>query len=212
MDHSSQRAVLMQFAKAPVPGQVKTRLLPVLSAQAACDLHCDLVRHTCQMLLESRLGEVQLWVDSDAEHSLFRGLVQAGVSGPLMQEGVDLGARMQHALAAGLCEYGAAVLVGSDCPGLTHAYLERALAALAEVELVVGPALDGGYVLLAMRQEHPWLFNEMQWGEEHVLAETLRRAKRQKVEVRLLEPLPDIDRPEDLQYWQGLQQTGGNPA
>ena len=212
MGGSDQRAVIMQFAKAPVPGKVKTRLLPALSAQAACDLHCDLVRHTCQVLLESRLGDVQLWVDSDADNPLFQSLVQSGVAGPLMQAGDDLGARMQHALATGLCEYDAVVLVGSDCPGLTRAYLERALSALAEVELVVGPALDGGYVLLAMRQEHPWLFNEMRWGGEDVLAETLRRAERQRVELRLLEPLPDIDRPEDLRYWHGLQLAGDNQA
>ena len=201
-------SVLMQFAKAPVPGKVKTRLLPALSAQAACDLHCDLVRHTAGILLDSGLGDVQIWVDDDLHNPLFHGLMSAGVSAGLIQQGEDLGERMQAALATSLREYDAALLVGSDCPGLTPEYLGGALLALTEVELVVGPALDGGYVLLAMRRELPWLFGQMDWGGDNVLAETLRRAARNGVEVRLLEPLADIDRPEDLQYWRSLQQAG----
>lgn len=205
---SGLNSVLMQFAKAPVPGRVKTRLMPVLSAQAACDLHCDLVRHTARILLDSGLGDVQIWVDGDLANPLFQGLFSMGVSSGVLQQGASLGERMQAALAASLREYDAALLVGSDCPGLTPAYLSEALSALAEVELVVGPALDGGYVLLAMRAELPWLFGEMNWGGDDVLAETLKRAAHHGVEVRLLEPLADIDRPEDLQYWRGLEQAG----
>jgi len=201
-------SVLLQFAKAPVPGKVKTRLLPALSAQAACDLHCDLVRHTAGILLDSDLGDVQIWVDDDLANPLFQRLLSAGFSEGLIQQGEDLGERMQAALAASLREYDAALLVGSDCPGLTPEYLSEALLALAEVELVVGPALDGGYVLLAMRRELPWLFRKMNWGGDDVLAETLTRAADHGVEVRLLEPLADIDRPEDLQYWRGLQRAG----
>ncbi|MEP4485083.1 MAG: TIGR04282 family arsenosugar biosynthesis glycosyltransferase [Halioglobus sp.] len=200
--------VFIQFAKAPVPGKVKTRLLPALTAQAACDLHCDLVRHTAGILLGSGLGDVQIWVDDDLDNALFQELLTLGVSAGFIQQGEDLGERMQAALAVNLDEYDAAVLVGSDCPGLSPEYLQDALLALGKAELVVGPALDGGYVLLAMRREFPWLFTQMKWGGDDVLAETLKRAEKHGVNVRLLKPLADIDRPEDLQHWHSVQRSG----
>ncbi|MEP6390809.1 MAG: TIGR04282 family arsenosugar biosynthesis glycosyltransferase [Halioglobus sp.] len=199
--------VFIQFAKAPVPGKVKTRLLSALTAQAACDLHCDLVRHTASILLDSSLGDVQIWADDDLENGLFQDLLGLGVSAGFIQQGEDLGERMQTALAVSLDEYDAAVLVGSDCPGLSPQYLQHALLALGEADLVVGPALDGGYVLLAMRREFPWLFTQMNWGGDDVLAQTLSRAEMHGINVRLLEPLADIDRPEDLQHWHAVQRN-----
>lgn len=199
--------VLMQFAKAPVPGKVKTRLLPALTAQSACNLHCELVRHTAGILLDAKLGDVQIWVDDQLDNPLFQDLLNSGVTAGFIQQGEDLGERMQSALAASLRDYDAALLVGSDCPGLTAEYLRGALTALDEAELVVGPALDGGYVLLAMRTEFAWLFTQMQWGGDDVLAQTLKRAATHGINVRLLEPLADIDRPEDLQHWYGIRRV-----
>jgi glycosyltransferase A (GT-A) superfamily protein (DUF2064 family) len=95
------------------------------------------------------------------------------------------------------------VLIGTDCPDLGSSHVRDALAGLDEVEVVLGPARDGGYYLLATRRALPMLFDGIEWGAADVLDRTLRRARRANLSVRLLEPLADVDRPEDLAIWEG---------
>lgn len=202
----TERVLLQQFAKAPVPGRVKTRMLPTLSAQEACDLHETLVRWTCATLVDSALGAVELWVAGDSRHALFRQCALSGQLALRQQTGGDLGVRMRHALNDGLARADRVLLVGSDCPALCRQYLLQALAALEEVDLVLGPALDGGYVLIGARAPVDAVFVDIAWGSSQVLVETLARARAAHISVKQLHALADIDRPEDLQHWEALKQ------
>lgn len=204
----AESVLLQQFAKAPEPGRVKTRMQPQLSALEACALHEELVRWTCETLLDSALGAVELWVAGDPAHALFRDCAALGQLTLRRQAGADLGMRMQHALNDGLARADRVLLVGSDCPGLTAPYLREALRALDDAELVLGPALDGGYVLIGAKRPVEAVFEDIAWGSSRVLADTLARALAAGITLQQLPALQDIDRPEDLGHWRTLQQRG----
>ncbi|MFO7552426.1 MAG: TIGR04282 family arsenosugar biosynthesis glycosyltransferase [Haliea sp.] len=208
MDPVAERVVLQQFARAPEPGRVKTRMLSQLSATEACALHSELVLWTCQTLFESALGAVELWVAGDTGHALFRDCASLGQLALRQQAGADLGERMRHALNDGLARADRVLLVGSDCPGLGGRYLQQALAALDAADLVLGPALDGGYVLIGAKRPVDAVFAGVGWGSSRVLVETLARAQAARLAVARLQPLQDIDRPGDLPHWQALRQRG----
>lgn len=202
----TERVLLQQFAKAPEPGRVKTRMLPQLSALEACALHEELVRWTCGTLLDSALGAVELWVAGDPAHALFLDCASLGQLTLRRQAGADLGMRMQYALNDGLARADRVLLVGSDCPGLAAPYLLEALRALDDADLVLGPALDGGYVLIGAKRPVDAVFVDIGWGGSRVLADTLARALAAGMTVQQLEALQDIDRPEDLGHWRTLRQ------
>jgi hypothetical protein len=114
----------------------------------------------------------------------------------------DLGARLRQAVGQAFVD-GAerAVVIGSDCPGLGARQVRQAAALLEQADLVVGPATDGGYYLLGLRRPVPDIFSGMAWGSDAVCAQTLAAAARLGLEHRLLEPLSDVDRGEDLTVW-----------
>ncbi|NQX90035.1 MAG: glycosyltransferase [Halioglobus sp.] len=201
--------MLLQFARAPVKGRVKTRMLPYLSAAGACDLHCDLVRWTCERLLGSALGDVEVHVAGNLEHALFAECRALGAADIVPQRGDDLGERMHRALRDALLRYRTVILVGSDCPGIDAAYLQRAAFALQEAPLVVGPATDGGYVMLGARTLVSSLFRAMPWGTDRVYAQTRSALSRAGLRWAELPALADIDRPEDLPVWEALQRDTG---
>ena len=193
-------SLLAQLAKAPVPGRVKTRLFGAISPETAASLHAAMVRRICHAASLSNADRVELWVDGDGQSPLFDDCLQFDRVELRRQRGDDLGARMGYIVEEGFAAgFGRVVLIGSDSPGLTAAYLNKAIGALSDAELVIGPALDGGYVLLGTSRPIPELFVDMPWGSDRVLEMTLHRLTQKKVEVTVLEPLPDIDRPEDLQ-------------
>lgn len=201
---ASGNTLLIQFARSPVVGGVKTRMTPCLSPQQACDLHQKLVLWTCRTLLEAQLGTVELAIAGDDAHPLFSQCLEFGVSALTRQRGEDLGENMYCAMAEGLSRYEKVVLVGSDCPSMDEDYLATAVAALERVPLVLGPANDGGYVLIGARQVSPVLFDGVSWGGPDVFASTAERLQQLGWHWEALASLPDIDRPEDLPIWQAL--------
>lgn len=203
MGNARGDTLLIQFAREPVVGAVKTRMIPHLSPAQACELHSQLVLWTCQRLLASRLGTVQIAVAGDPGHSLFTGF--EGVATLTRQRGRDLGERMCHALAEGLAHYSRVLLVGSDCPAIDGSYLEAALAALEREPLVLGPAEDGGYVLVGARELCREMFEDIPWGAATVYAETAERLRSKGRSWAVLPAVADIDRPEDLATWRELQ-------
>ncbi|MEQ8263519.1 TIGR04282 family arsenosugar biosynthesis glycosyltransferase [Pseudohaliea sp.] len=193
---------LLQFAREPVPGRVKTRMQPVLDAAGACELHSALLTHTARQLATVDCCERELWVAGDPSHPVLAHAAALGGAAVRRQQGADLGERMLHALATALADSPRVVLVGSDCPGLDDAYVEAAFAALATADVVLGPALDGGYVLIGVRRVDALLFRGVDWSTSKVLAQTLARVDALGWRAALLEPRRDIDRPEDLAAWQ----------
>lgn len=195
---------LVVFARYPKPGRVKTRLMPALGARGAAALQRQLTRHILRVAQAFvRTREAQLTVCfTGGPVSRMEQVFGAGFTYHPQVEG-DLGHRMFTAgadcLQAGSSQV---VLIGSDCPGITGATLAGAFQALADNDLVLGPAMDGGYYLIGFKALHPQLFQGIAWGTATVLADTRKRAATSGLQVALLEPLSDIDRPEDLRFWE----------
>lgn len=201
--------LLIQFARSPHKGRVKTRMIPHLSAAGARDLHCELVLWTCRGLLGSGLGDVEVHVAGEIEQPLFTECRSLGAAEIAQQQGADLGERMYHAVCESLERYRSVILVGSDCPGIDATYLRRAVFALQEAPLVLGPATDGGYVMIGAREIESDIFRDVPWGTDKVYARTRSALHRMGLMWAELPSLPDIDRPEDLPVWEGLKRDGG---
>ena len=185
------------FAKAPVAGEVKTRLIPVLGPEGAARLHETLVRHALAVAVSAGVGPVELWCAPDARHPFFAlCATQFGVR-LREQRGDDLGSRMAEAFRAALGDNAALVVIGSDCPALTARQLHAAAQALATHPAVFSPAEDGGYVLVGLSRPDPGIFSGIAWGGTGVMAQTRARLKSAGIRWTELETLWDIDRPED---------------
>ena len=186
------------FAKAPVAGYAKTRLAPALGAEGAARLAERLIGHALAEACAAGLGAVELCCAPDAHHPSLAALAARHAVERSAQGDGDLGARMARALTRRLATSDRALLVGSDIPDLDAAYLRNAARALDRCDAVFGPALDGGYTLVGLRAPQPALFEGIAWGGASVMGETLARAAALGLAHRALEPLADIDTPDDL--------------
>ena len=186
---------LVIFARLPVPGKAKTRLVPMLGEEGAARVYARLLQHTLDVARESGLS-VQLRV-TGGEKAAFAQLYGADITIVEQGEG-DLGARMARVAAP-------ALIIGSDCPGMTPPLLRSAAEALSDRRVVLGPASDGGYYLLGLREPMPFLFTDMAWSTPQVLPETLRRLAARGIGPAILPELADIDTPEDLAAWPQFQ-------
>ena len=140
------------------------------------------------------------FADGTADH--MREWLGSGMDYYPQGEG-DLGVRMEGAFRDAFSRgAGRVVLVGTDCPGLDAPVMRAAFAALRRKDLVLGPATDGGYWLIGLRRPAPALFADMPWSTDSVFERTRDRARSLGLSVHTLEPLPDVDRPEDLPYWE----------
>ena len=157
------------------------------------------------MDLSSDLGEVQLQVAGNPDAAVFRQCSELGVARVCRQSGADLGERMYLALRDGLATHRKVLLLGSDCPFIDKAYLGAAIEALDEAPVVLGPATDGGYVLIGAKRVDPALFKGVSWGGAEVYAQTLAALGRLGWRHVELATLSDIDRPEDLPLWQACR-------
>lgn len=191
-------ARILIFAKAPVAGQVKTRLIPALGADGAAALAGALLESLVDRLAMARLAGLELWCAPDCGHPLFRRLADSVGVTLHPQQGKDLGERLSAGAADALTRADAVLLVGADIPELDAAYCDNALAALKGADCVIGPAQDGGYVLLGLKSPAPVLFRDMPWGEASVGAITCQRIERLGWRWETLPMLWDLDRPEDL--------------
>lgn len=193
---------LVQFAKVPRVGFVKTRLRPALDDEGCLALHCALVEHVFDAQLRGQISFQELWWSEP--HVFFEELLNDTTVVARCQQGADLGERMAFAFADRLQHYDKVVLIGSDCPAIDSEYLQAAFLALDEVPVVLGPAEDGGYVLIGMTAFAPTLFSGIPWGSEQVLIHTRQRLADLRWQWHELDILPDIDRPEDLRHLEGI--------
>lgn len=197
---------MLIFCKAPIAGQVKTRLQPALTSEQAAAAHRQLTRMTLERAFRQPLCPVMLCCAPAAEHAFFR---QCATDYPLKltdQRGSDLGERMQHAFAEALTRYRQAILIGCDCPSMKADDLHQALAALESGnDVVISPAEDGGYVLIGLNANQPVLFSGMSWGTDSVMAETRRRVNEAGISLHELEQQWDVDTIEDWMRYLNLQ-------
>lgn len=191
------------FAKAPVPGQSKTRLEPVLGKEGAAQLSEQLLNRTIEMLIASQLvpmTHLELWCAPDIGHPVFQQAASQHGLALHQQLGEDLGERMSRAADQALQRAESVILLGTDCPVMTPAYINDAIEQLdAAVPVVLGPAEDGGYLLLGLRQSLPEIFQGVAWGSGKVLGQTRERLSQLGVRCTELKSLWDLDRPEDLE-------------
>ena len=192
---------LIIFVKNPVEGQVKTRVAASVGHPKAVEVYVELLEHTKNTMAEllkiadSRRFKINVYYgDFINENDLWNDLnVQKH-----LQTGADLGERMKNAFANEFATGAASVaIVGSDCLELETKHLKEAFMALDNAEVVIGPALDGGYYLLGMNQLQTALFENKPWSQPNLLKETKAELKAQKISYELLETLSDIDTWED---------------
>jgi rSAM/selenodomain-associated transferase 1 len=195
-------SVLLIFCKAPIAGQVKTRLQPALTAEQAADVHRRLVRMTLKRAFRQPLCPVVLCCAPDTGHVFFRRCAADYPLDLAGQRGNDLGERMRNAFIDALTLYRQAILIGCDCPSLRADDLHHALAALrGGSDAVISPATDGGYVLIGVKADQPALFSGIPWGSDRVMAETRRRAREAGLSLHELKPQWDVDTIEDWERY-----------
>src|SRR5262245_57052760 len=197
------RPAIILFAKAPVPGNVKTRLAERLGAEATLALHRAFVLDMLDKLLTLRdFADIELHTDRNTDAWRSRSVTIC------RQTAGDLGLKMLHALSAALAMgREMACIVGSDAPALPAAHLRALCASSADVAL--GPCEDGGYYAIACRRTHPRMFEGVEWSSPAALAQTEHAASRCGLTVARGPIWYDIDRPEDLLR---LQRDGNLPA
>ena len=189
---------ILLFTKPPVTGQCKTRLIPALGKEGAATLQQKLLHKIIQDLLDFKLCPFEVWQSDDSDY--FSQLNFADELNVKTQSGDELGARMANAFKDNLAGNKKVIIIGSDCVEYTRAYLANAITALLDNEVVIGPAHDGGYLLIGMSKFQPIIFDNIEWGTDNVLESTLQKLKKANVTYSQLNTLHDIDRPEDLAY------------
>ena len=193
------RRRVIVLSKSPRAGTVKTRLIPLLGPAGAASLHAALLDHTLNVANAYAGAQVQLHV-TDTEDETIKACAARHRVALAAQSAGDLGERMHAAFSTAFafhrCE--AVVLVGSDCAVLSSPYLAGAFDVLNEgCDAVFGPAEDGGYVLVGLARPARELFAGIAWSTPTVMSETRERLRRLDWRWRELEPLWDVDTPED---------------
>lgn len=207
------RPAVLVFAKAPEPGQVKTRLAASIGPGPAAVLAARLALRAVATACDAGVGPVQVWCAPDRTHPFFDVCRRRHGVALHDQVGPDLGVRMGHALAFALRQHAAAILVGTDVPSMTADDLRLAAAALASGDdAVFGPAEDGGYWLIGVRRMADRVFEGMAWGTGTVLEDTRRRCDDLGWKVSAVATRWDVDRPEDLERLRGDPQAAGLAA
>ena len=188
------------MAKAPRPGYAKTRLIPALGAEGAAQLAAKLLGHAVQQARSAGLGPVDLCCAPHSGDALFAPHAASGLQFSDQGDG-DLGERMARAFARWLPGHDQALLTGTDCPALNASVLQQAAAALATVDAVFVPALDGGYALIGLRGpalRFVTIFEAMPWSTPELMAITRQRLAQAGLRHLELPALPDIDEAADL--------------
>jgi len=191
---------LLIFTRNPELGKVKTRLAKTIGDEKALEIYYFLLDKTKQVtqqihdekrvFYDSFIDENDLWNSDDYQKFL--------------QNGTDLGSKMQHAFSEAFQSgYEKIIIIGSDLYDLTPEIISTAFQQLNKNDVVIGPAIDGGYYLLGMKKLHQTIFQNKNWGTESVRKDTLADLKDKK--VFLLEELNDVDFFEDIEHHPAFQ-------
>ena len=192
---------IVVFAKAPLAGFAKTRLIPALGAEGAADLARDMLSHTLEQALGAGMHAVELCMSPAPSDPAWQGVPLPRAVEQSNQGDGDLGARMSRAIDRSLAlQLGPVLVIGTDCPALNAAQLSEAARQLEHHDAVLLPASDGGYVLIGLKAPCPSLFTDMAWSTPAVATETLSRMASLGLKVWQGPTLHDIDEPSDLKY------------
>ena len=193
---------LLVFARVPALGRVKSRLAAGIGQPAALAVYHELLAITNAAIVEAGVPATVWLADAAGPEPTPAEIREWAAHQACCQPEGDLGARMTTAFAAAFAAgAGRVAIIGTDCPGLRAAHLTQAFAELDTADLVLGPATDGGYYLLGLRQPQPELFAHKAWSTDSVLADTLADAQRLGLRVALLPALRDVDTAADLAAW-----------
>jgi rSAM/selenodomain-associated transferase 1 len=198
-------SALIIFAKAPIPGKVKTRLCPPLTPDEAATLHGSFVLDTLERT-KAAVTRLKLPLDRylacapSSTHVFFKIMEERHGVKLIDQVGDDLGARMNQALNTIFARgYKHALIVGTDVPTLPLDQYKQALTLLGTNDLVLGPALDGGYYLIGLKRTIPELFDGIPWSTDQVLILTQKKAATLGLKTAMIPPWRDVDTLDDLQ-------------
>lgn len=197
IENHSDRALLI-FIKNPLKGKIKTRLAKTVGDDKALEIYQQLTKHTRQVAQDVEAHRF-LFYSHFIDHQDDWPPIHFSKH---LQQGHDLGQRMEQAFSIGLEQVDKAVIIGSDCASLSPAIIERAFHQLDDYPFVIGPAFDGGYYLLGMNQFSPSLFEDMTWSTDSVFSETIKRIEALGQPFYQLETLSDIDTEEDWNRFQ----------
>jgi rSAM/selenodomain-associated transferase 1 len=198
--------VILVFAKAPIPGEVNTRLIPDIGVEVATALQSELIDSRLASLTQSGLCEIQLWCSPDSNHAFFLECCKKYNVHTYDQTGRDLGERMSHAIKISLEKYKHVILIGTDAPSLDNVLIEQAISTLrTDSKTVIVPAEDGGYVLIGMSGHYQEIFLAVPWGTDRVMKKTRGNIIALGLKVNELSARWDIDRVEDYRRYKALQ-------
>lgn len=192
MNHKN---LLIIFTRNPVLGKVKTRLAKTVGDKTALDIYTFLLKKTKEITLDSPCDKVVYYSEKIIKNDIwncnsFRKEVQFGE---------DLGAKMKNSFYDAFeNNYRKVVLIGSDIYDLESYHINEAFKKLDTNDVVMGPALDGGYYLIGLKKMHPKIFDNKKWGSSTVRKDTLKNLE--KVDVHLLPVLNDVDVIEDIEH------------
>lgn len=195
MPKNNQQIIV--FVKAPIPGQCKTRLTPYLNNVQASEFYQTLVHHCFENLRPITDTDIAIYYTPCKEHPFISEISHRYAKSLYCQQGNDLGERMHHAISRSLKTYNKCVLIGTDCPVIDSDYITEAFQKLDHNDIVLGPAEDGGYVLIAANKINASIFNSIEWSSPFVLQQSMINNKRENFKTHLLNMLWDIDTPQD---------------
>lgn len=189
---------IIVFAKAPLAGFAKTRLIPVLGSAGAAQLARRMLHRTLNNAVAAAVGPVELCVTPEIASPAWLGVdITQGVEIGAQGDG-DLGARLARAAQRALEHDEAVLLIGTDCVEMSAPLLREADIALKRKDAVIYPAADGGYALLGLTEFHPSLFSNITWSTDSVAAETIARIGQLGWSLEVGSLLHDVDEPDDL--------------
>ncbi|MBN8718429.1 MAG: TIGR04282 family arsenosugar biosynthesis glycosyltransferase [Sediminibacterium magnilacihabitans] len=189
------KQALIIFAKNLIHGQVKTRLAATIGNDMALTVYSHLLQHTASVTNYLPVEKIVFYSDNIEQRDVWGNEVYK----KQVQAGNDLGEKIQNGFIYAFGKGNNAVaIIGTDCLQITSAIIMNAFAYLQKHDVVIGPANDGGYYLLAIKQMHHQLFQNIRWSSDEVLKQTLAICNQQNLSVYQLAELSDIDNENDL--------------
>lgn len=194
---------LYLFAKAPVPGQVKTRMQPELTGSGAAELALMMLAQSVSKVKKHWPGSLVLTVSPDPDHDCFRNLRNRYRLDIEVQTEGDLGQRINHVLEKAIRESGCGVVMGCDVPHISGKILSQVHARLSKQGNIVGPTVDGGFYILGLHELDHGIFNLVDWGSNRVLSRLLKNLDSLGMDIGFCRKLRDIDTWSDLCWLAG---------